>query len=278
MNHGRTKLKRNAQDVLDLLEQGNYQVEGRTIAIGGWQDAARLGTLLYSPAQFETLRAAVRDGEAPEIELVDATTQAAAQRLASGAGKTAMLNFASARNPGGGFLNGAKAQEEDLCRCSGLYPCLLECMEYYEANRQQDSVLYTDHMIFSPEVPFFKVRGTGELLAEPFTMSVITAPAPNSRPYLERHPHGHQELEQAFLRRWQNVFCLAADQRIDSLLLGAWGCGAFGGDPEMAARTADEAIQSHGRGLHKIVFAIPGKGKQSLRNLEVFRERFGSLA
>ncbi|MEL6107161.1 MAG: TIGR02452 family protein, partial [Planctomycetota bacterium] len=211
MNENRTKLKQNAREVLELLERGNYQVEGRTVAIGGWQDSARLGTRLYSPAQLESLRSSPPRGADPGIELSEETTQVAAQRLASQVEKTALLNFASARNPGGGFLNGAKAQEEDLCRCSGLYPCLLECMEYYEANRRQDSLLYTDHMIYSPDVPFFRVRGNGGFLTQPFTISVITAPAPNSRPHLERHPQGHQELEQSFLRRWQNVLCLAVE-------------------------------------------------------------------
>ncbi|MEO1527372.1 MAG: TIGR02452 family protein [Planctomycetota bacterium] len=272
------KLKRIAQEVLELLDRGHYEVEAQTIRIAGWQNAARLGTRLYTPSQCEQLRSTPRDGETPSIQVLDATTQVAAQQMAVEGTKTALLNFASARNPGGGFVNGAKAQEEDLCRCSGLYPCLLECMQYFDANRSCDSLIYTDHMIYSPEVPFFKTRGTGDLLAEPFTMSVLTAPAPNSRPFLEREQGDEVDLERAFLRRWQNVCCAAADQGIESLLLGAWGCGAFGGDPEMAARTAEEAIRTHGRGLDSVVFAIPGKGKQSRRNLEVFGERFGSLA
>ena len=36
-------------------------------------------------------------------------------------GKTAVLNFASFKNPGGMFLNGSKVQEESLCHESFLY-------------------------------------------------------------------------------------------------------------------------------------------------------------
>src|SRR6185312_12808515 len=89
------------------------------------------------------------------------------------------LNFASAKNPGGGFLGGAKAQEEDLCRCSALYTCQLTQSAYYEVNRATSSMLYTDNIIYSPDVPFFRDDRL-QLLDEPFTVSIITAPAPNA--------------------------------------------------------------------------------------------------
>lgn len=169
-----------------------------------------------------------------------------------------------------------KAQEEDLCRCSGLYHCLVQCMDYYEANRKQLSLLYTDHAIFSPSVPFFKTRGTGDLLAIPFFVSVITAPAPNSGPFLRDKPEATEELDKTFRRRWRNVLRITRDQGVKRLLLGAWGCGAFGGDPIQASRAAKQAIARDGGGIDEIVFAIPGKGRQSKANLDAFRDTFNS--
>ena len=40
-------------------------------------------------------------------------------------GEIAVLNFASATNPGGGVTHGSFAQEECLCRCSTLYNNLI---------------------------------------------------------------------------------------------------------------------------------------------------------
>ena len=233
---------------------------------------AESGTRVYSPAQVARLREDRGELALATVSVVDGSTQSVARQLAA-SGPVTLLNFASARNVGGGFINGAKAQEEDLCRCSALYPCLESCTDYYETNRNQSSMLYTDAMIHSPEVPFFKVRGRGDYLAEPFTASVITAPAPNSAPYLERHPDGRDELRATFLRRWRNVLSVARHESARRLLLGAWGCGAFGGDPAMAADTAAEAIASHGGGLLDIVFAIPNRGKAGQRNYAAFRER-----
>lgn len=48
-----------------------------------------------------------------------------------------------------------------------------------EVNRATESLLYTDHIIYSPRVPFFRVRNR-ELIEDPFSSSVITAPAPNA--------------------------------------------------------------------------------------------------
>ena len=273
-------LKVAAQQVLQLVAQGSYEVDGATVSFADAQASAVNGTTLYTPERLSDLRAPPQPAHRPPVSVIDGTTQVVAKSLNESAlqsgGHAALLNFPSARNPGGGFLNGAKAQEEDLCRCSGLYPCLLQCMNYYEVNRKQESLLYTDHMIFSPRVPFLKIRGTGELLAEPFCISVITAPAPNSGPFLRLHPTEMKRLQATFLRRWQNVLCLGRDQGISHLLLGAWGCGAFGGDPAIASQTAKQAIESHGGGFERIVFAIPSKGRQSKANLKAFRQTFDS--
>ena len=50
----------------------------------------------------------------------------AAECYAKQSKKVCVLNFASATNPGGGVVNGSSAQEECLCRCTTLYPCLKE--------------------------------------------------------------------------------------------------------------------------------------------------------
>ena len=166
-------------------------------------------------------------------------------------------------------MNGAKAQEEDLCRCSGLYPALITQMAYYEANRRCASLLYTDHMIFSPRVPFFKVRGRGDLLEQPFFCSVITAPAPNGAE--KRRKNGKPELiPETFRRRWRMVLALAQDQGIERLLLGAWGCGAFANEAEDAALAVRDCLQE--AAFKEVFFAIPGKGKKSAHNLHVFRK------
>ena len=265
-----------AQEVLDLIKVGRYQApDGSTIRIGREVEYSVENTILYTPEKLEALRVSSADQSAPEIKVVNGTTQAVAQKMAAESNsKLALLNFASARNPGGGFLTGAKAQEEDLCRCSTLYPTLRNQFAYYEANRKQDSMLYTDHMIYSPSVTFFKVSGSRPYLPEPFVVDVITAPAPNSRPYLKRNKK-LARLEACFLRRWENVLFAAAEQGVRRLLLGAWGCGAFGGDPEMASQTAKEAINAYGGPFDQIVFAIPDRGKRSSANFKVFQRVFG---
>lgn len=73
--------------------------------------------------------------------------------------KTAVHNFASASNPGGGVERGANAQEECLCRCSDLYFCLNtpEMLNgFYRPHRQARNPLHNDDIIFTPEVLVFK--------------------------------------------------------------------------------------------------------------------------
>ena len=123
-------------------------------------------------------------------------------------------------------------------------------------------------------VPFFKIRGTGDYLEKPFLSSVITAPAPNTKPYLAKY--GDPDLlKQCFERCWKSVLAIACDAGVRNVLLGAWGCGAFGGDPATASTTAKNALIDFGPAFDRVVFAIPGKGKQSKRNFETFVDILG---
>ena len=275
-----------ARQVLMILDGGQYtSANGRVVSIADAQAEAEAGTYLYLSAELEELRqggksddeAGDRSGRhgSTEVRLVDATTQEAAYTL-SKTNELVLLNFASARNPGGGFLGGARAQEEELCRASGLYRALCTQPEYYLVHRRERSLLYTDRLIYSPKVPFFKLSSSGGLLDEPFFPSVMTAPAPNAGAIQRNAPQDLGRLRMTLARRWRNILAVAEARRHKVVLLGAWGCGAFRNDPTMVAETAHEAIHSprfDGQ-FETIVLAIPIKGRQSTRNYRAFEGVF----
>jgi uncharacterized protein (TIGR02452 family) len=271
-----------AKQVLEILEQGYYVApSGARVSIAERQAAAEANAKLYLPEQLDALRAEAntssRETLSANIELQAATTQQAALELSRNDDDIVLLNFASARNPGGGFLGGAKAQEEDICRCSGLYRTLLTQREYYEHHRANRSLLYSDRLIYSPGVPFFRVAPKADYLQRPFYASVITAPAPNAGALERNQKDGLARVRETFVRRWANVLCVAHENGHRTVLLGAWGCGAFRNDPELAANTAKEVLGWPGfaGAFERVVFAIPSAGKVSGANYVAFVKAFG---
>lgn len=266
-------LKSVGSATLEILENGSYlSKSGQTIDIAASQSQAVQQTVLYRPSDFaEDISCLTAGKSQATIRLEDATTNEAALRIFQAQGQVTILNFASARNPGGGFLNGAKAQEEDLCRCSGLYPCLLTQPDYYSENRRNRSLIYTDHVIYSPDVPFFRIKGDGALLDEPYFCSVITAPAPNAAE-LRRDPDA--PIRKAFLRRWAMVLSVAQWHQKRHIVLGAWGCGAFGNEASDSCVSIYDCLfsQEFGDKFSEVVFGIPNRGKRSTRNYLAFAD------
>jgi uncharacterized protein (TIGR02452 family) len=266
-----------ARETLAIIDRGKYVApSGRTVELSAAIDAAFHGTLVLRPGELTA--PASSTGRPPTIEVTSEKTATAGRRLVEveGIERVVILNFASARNPGGGFLGGAKAQEEDLARCSALYPCLEAQTVYYEANRASETLLYTDHLIYSPGVPFFRDDDLA-LLERPVLLSVITAPAPNAGAELERRPHNGPAIEETLRRRARLVLRAAARFEHRVLVLGAWGCGAFGNDPVIAASAFAEAL-AEARGLFdRVVFAVWERGGDG-PNLRAFRDRFGSTS
>ncbi|MGN7823796.1 TIGR02452 family protein [Chitinophaga sp. 22536] len=229
-----------AWETLDILTSGSYvNPRGKTVNIQpALQDAAS-NTVLYRPDDFETVYLQ-RDQQPVQhegrIEVTGESTYAAAYRLVveEKQANVCCLNFASAKNPGGGFLKGAHAQEEALARASGLYTCLQQQPEMYQINRNNGSCLYTDHMIYSPLVPVFR-NDAGQLLEDYYTVSVITAPAVNAGAVNDNEPENINRIKPVMLARMEKLLSVAVAQQQTTLVLGAWGCGVFRNNKEDVA-------------------------------------------
>lgn len=173
-------------------------------------------------------------------------------------GKTAILNFASYKNPGGFFLGGSAAQEEALCHESNFYPILLHFENsYYAENwKHLNRALYTNRAIYSPNVVF-------EHNGERKEIDVITCAAPN---FTTAHKYQHvlmPENKEVFRDRINFMYHIAELNEVDTLVAGAWGCGVFGQHPGITCRLmVDELILNRFQ-IKKVYFAIPNSdGKQ----------------
>lgn len=152
----------------------------------------------------------------------------------------AALNFASYKNPGGGWLNGASAQEESIARVSGLTATLyLEKVQgFYRTEKvKSPSPLHNEQLrngvIFSHNVPIF-MDDNGNV-HEPYTCSIITAAAVNRNSRLVKEHIGEEEVNSIMDLRVKNVLAVAIQNNVSILLLGAWGTGVFGNPVEKIA-------------------------------------------
>lgn len=201
------------------------------------------------------------------IEAIDTTTAIYKHRPFSK--KLAALNFASFKHPGGQFLSGSNAQEEALCHASNLYNILLPATNgYYNTNKKMlNRSLYQDRSIYIPDVVFDINHGINVV-----TCDIITCAAPNKRSAQKYHNVSDEDVRKALVSRIDHVLYVAYLEEVDTLILGAFGCGVFGNDPyEVASIFKDLLSIKYYNCFDKIIFAIPG-GK----NLEAFVEVFNN--
>ncbi len=265
----------------DIIDRGRYRAPaGHTVELDHLVSRALEGSRLYRPRELDDLLGGRGEAARPlaedvVIEVSEEKTGEAARRVAAEHDVSPLaLNFASAKSPGGGYVRGARAQEEDLARCSALYDTLLRHREYYDVNRAHRSLLYTDHMIYSPEVPFFRDERY-DLLDEPVTVGVITAPAPNAGEVLRRQPRAESKIEEVLRRRAGMVLALAEAEGHRHLVLGAWGCGVFRNQPALVADAFGHWLESprFAGAFEYVLFAVYERGKRRL-NQGAFYERF----
>ncbi|MFF9194170.1 TIGR02452 family protein [Streptomyces sp. NPDC014779] len=252
------RLRALARENEDILAAGHYTApDGRTVPLAEHLAAALDGTRLHGP---EPVPATPATDRTTTLSVTGESSLAAARRMLREDPGTpvAVLNFASARNPGGGYLNGAQAQEEALCRSSALYATLLRAPAFYEHHRAERDPFYTDRVIHSPGVPVFR-DDRGRLLDEPFTVGFLTSPAPNAGVIRRRTPALGPRVPAALASRAERVLETAVAHGYRRLVLGAWGCGVFGNDPAEVAGAFRALLTGDGRfarHFDEIVFGI----------------------
>lgn len=223
---------------------------------------------------------------AGKVVVSEKRTLEASEPYAKQGKRVAVLNFASATNPGGGVLHGSSAQEEAICRCSTLYPCLdTEKMwnNFYIPHRDADNPLYNDDCIFTPGVKVFKSDiSFPEILPEDqwWDVDVITCAAPNLRsiPSNRMNPNAgskkaditYKDLMILHMSRIQRIFEVAMDNKAEVLILGAFGCGAFCNPPEIVAEVFANITAKYRNYFDVIEFAVYHT-KREQTNYDVFK-------
>ena len=249
-----------AMENVAITEKGSYTLDGREVVLGTPEELQKVVLCRpeFTRECVDGALAAIKDAPEgmAEVEVNACDTFGALKALSDC--KASVLNFANARWPGGGYLHGSFAQEETLCRCSTLFASLTnrEADELYLYNRANRTPEGSDYMLVSPNVKVFRDVPELKLRSEPYDASVITYAAPNRES--EAKPLDDAAIEKVFMRKIVNVFGVAWHFGYDALVLGAWGCGAFGNDARTVARLYREAIYESGFGklFKKIVFAI----------------------
>ncbi|MFI1988538.1 TIGR02452 family protein [Actinoplanes sp. NPDC020271] len=246
------RLRAIAQETVAITEQGHYAGPAGRVDIAAQVAQSVEGTRLYLP---DDPLPEITVETSPRIEVTPESTLWAARRLGN---NPAVLNFASARNPGGGFRTGAQAQEESLARASAMYPCLLKAGDFYAYHRADPSLLYTDRVIYAPSVPVFR-DDKGRLLPAPYPASFLVSAAPNRSAITRNQPAAIPGIRPSLESRAARVLRVAAAHGHRVLVLGAWGCGVFGNDPAEVAQVFARTL-AVSPWFDLVVFAVLDRG------------------
>ena len=270
MANGEERIKIAAETV-EISKKGKYvTARGKEVSFD-----PTLETEFWRPKELEALneKLAVKEGTAakPEIVCVDEGVVDTVLRLAEEGvemARVGVLNFASAHHAGGGFLNGAMAQEEAIAYCSNLYVNQI-VTPYYDENAKVRSKMYTDHMIYSG-VTFFR-DSQYRFLDEPVKTNVLTAPAVNMGQVRYRREN-EAVARRVMKHRMGLVLDLFAEKGCKTLILGAFGYGVFQNDPDEVAQNWIDLLDEKGHHFDSIIMTV--LDKPGFSNYKVFKKYF----
>lgn len=197
----------------------------------------------------------------PEVVIENLNTVDAIMKY--GGQGAAVLNFASYGSPCSGYLLGAINQECTMCNTSFLYNVLSDFPEYYRWNKEHyNRGLFEHRAIYTPYIIFEKDGKSRRA-------DVISCTAPKDV-VAKTYDVSELELRKCVNERIDFILKIAEENRVNTLILGAWGCGSFGGDATALAKSFKAALKKHSS-FSQVIFAISDSTGE---NLEKFNKVF----
>ncbi|KAJ6496113.1 hypothetical protein C8R45DRAFT_1131934 [Mycena sanguinolenta] len=242
----RDELRAIAKSTLDIISSGKVAMNGSSYNLKPLMAESNEQTAYYSPdSLLSTWRSFSPAQPLPSaantiMEFLETTTLDAARRtgLQGYVRPIGVLNFASADQPGGGFINGATAQEESIARSSTLYASLMTptSQQFYTLHSEDArDGFYTHAMVYSPHVVVF--RADDGMLVPPMEIDVLTSPAVNAGVVRKRASGTavERDIKRAMRERMARILFLFERRNVENLVLGSFGTGVFKNEVNMVA-------------------------------------------
>ncbi|ESK97279.1 hypothetical protein Moror_17844 [Moniliophthora roreri MCA 2997] len=289
-NNPRAPRVKIAEETLEVIKKGSYTHNGTVYTLKDKVEALKRGTRYYagdsllSNWRHSPSAVAAAGGEkerSTSVSILEMTTLEGARYLSKNTTTPqtiGVLNFASAKKPGGGFLTGAQAQEESIARSSTLYPSLMTDIaqnfyNYHLKPKQKKNFFYSHAMIYSPGVVVF--RDDEGKWADPLEVDILTSAAVNAGEVRKNTPsdaeaEAERKIEREMKERMARVLYLFEMRGTKDLVLGSFGTGVFQNRVDMVARLWAELLSTRFQtSFDKVVFAIIGR-----RTFDEFQEYF----
>ncbi|KAF8162130.1 hypothetical protein BJ912DRAFT_864934, partial [Pholiota molesta] len=292
----RAILRSIADETLQTLEKGLYAYNGVDYKVDGWIKNSKKNTRYFAPdnpiAAWASTQPKQVNQPPAHISVLQISTLDAARLLENvyklhghERGKTGVLNFASATQPGGGFRNGAEAQEESIARSSTLFPVLAdthEAAQFYNLHLKMKATqaYYSHAIIYSPKIYVF--RDDDGVWTYPFPVDVLSCAAVNAGELRKANQMQMQaglevEIEKEMSERMGRILYVFEQQGMQNLVLGTFGTGVFRNDVAIVARLWAHLLVVPGarfqHSFDRIIFAITGE-----ETFAVFQSAFDAWA
>ena len=250
------------RNTIDIVNKGRYVTEKGTYYSFPDDSDMMCKTVFYE--REICLPEAVQGCEQTIVEVQNIDCLYAGVQLKERGYNPAVLNMASRRNPGGGVVTGAGAQEETLFRRTNLFRSLYQFAPFagmygIKTSHYQYPLDRNFGGVYTPEAIYFREseqKGYA-LLDNPVSLSFITVAGMN-RPDLTAEGMIADYHVEPIKNKIRTIFRIGLAHGHDSLVLGALGCGAFRNPPRHVARLFHELMDEleFKNKYRRIVFAI----------------------